>query len=167
VALSACARDMSRRAPPKVEEEITANLIPMIDIMFLLLLFFMLGADMGKREAEEVRLPKAIGEVDSDRRADETVVNVHHDAACGLYEGGARCEDPAHWALGVRGRTLSRTAIGPFLRDEAERVGGVDRHHVLVRADEGASYGLVQQVLAGCSQVGLCKVDLAIARRVE
>ncbi len=155
---------MSRRAPPKVEEEITANLIPMIDIMFLLLLFFMLGADMGKREAEEVRLPKAIGKVDEVRRKDETVVNVHHDADCATYEGGGRCEDPAHWALGVRGRSLSRTTIGPFLRDEADRTGGADRHHVLVRADEGASYGLVQQVLVGCSQVGLYKVDLAIAQ---
>lgn len=158
---------MSRRAAPKVEEEITANLIPMIDIMFLLLLFFMLGADMGKREAEEVRLPKAAGRPDPERRRGETVVNVHHDAACGPYEGGARCEVPAHWALGVGGRALSSAAIGPFLRGEADRAGGVERHHVLVRADEGASYGLVQQVLVGCSQVGLFKVDLAIAQAAE
>ena len=31
----------------------------MIDIMFLLLLFFMLGADMGQREKEELILPNA------------------------------------------------------------------------------------------------------------
>lgn len=160
------ARGMSRPAP-KVEEEITANLIPMIDIMFLLLLFFMLGADMGKREQEEVRLPTATGRPNDERRRDETVVNVHHDAACAPYDGGARCEEPGHWALGVRGRSLSRATLGPFLRAEADRAGGVDRHHVLVRADEGASYGLVQQVLAGCSQVGLYKVDLAVAQRVD
>ena len=41
------------------QELVNPNLIPMIDIMFLLLLFFMLGADMGQRELEEVRLPKA------------------------------------------------------------------------------------------------------------
>ena len=35
-------------------EHVNPNLIPMIDIMFLLLLFFMLGADMSQRELEEV-----------------------------------------------------------------------------------------------------------------
>ena len=43
-----------------VQEEVAPNLIPMIDIMFLLLLFFMLSADMGQRELEEVTLPKAM-----------------------------------------------------------------------------------------------------------
>ena len=37
---------MSRFATPQPEENVSCNLIPMIDIMFLLLLFFMLGADM-------------------------------------------------------------------------------------------------------------------------
>ena len=40
-------------------EHTNPNLIPMIDIMFLLLLFFMLGADMGHRDLESVRLPKS------------------------------------------------------------------------------------------------------------
>ena len=36
----------------KEAQHTNPNLIPMIDIMFLLLLFFMLGADMGQRELE-------------------------------------------------------------------------------------------------------------------
>ena len=48
---------MARKAG--ASEHVNPNLIPMIDIMFLLLLFFMLGADMGQRELEEVMLPKA------------------------------------------------------------------------------------------------------------
>ena len=51
---------MTRFRGPEVQEEIPCNLIPMIDIMFLLLLFFMLGADMGQRELEDVILPKAL-----------------------------------------------------------------------------------------------------------
>ena len=44
---------------PETEESVGCNLIPMIDIMFLMLLFFMLGADMTQRELADVKLPKA------------------------------------------------------------------------------------------------------------
>ena len=43
----------------KAEEDVSPNLIPMIDIMFLLLLFFMLNADMSQRELEELTPPIA------------------------------------------------------------------------------------------------------------
>ena len=42
-----------------VEETVACNLIPMIDIMFLLLLFFMLSADMTTRVAEDIKIPRA------------------------------------------------------------------------------------------------------------
>ena len=40
---------MSRFKAQEVEEQVACNLIPMIDIMFLLLLFFMLSAEMTQR----------------------------------------------------------------------------------------------------------------------
>ena len=43
----------------KLKEDISPNVVPMIDIMFLLLLFFMLGADMSQREAIEISIPRA------------------------------------------------------------------------------------------------------------
>ena len=64
---------------PEVQEEVVANLIPMIDIMFLLLLFFMLGSDMAQREFEDVELAQAAS-ADEDKKedADRLTVNVHH-----------------------------------------------------------------------------------------
>ena len=50
---------MSRkRSKPSVKEDVTCNLIPMVDIMFLLLLFFILGADMSQREQADLILPE-------------------------------------------------------------------------------------------------------------
>ena len=43
----------------QAQNTISPNIIPMVDIVFLILLFFMLGADMGQRELEEVVLPQA------------------------------------------------------------------------------------------------------------
>jgi biopolymer transport protein ExbD len=50
---------MSRFKSQDVEENVGCNLIPMIDIMFLLLLFFMLSADMTQRVTEDMVLPIA------------------------------------------------------------------------------------------------------------
>ena len=50
---------MSRFKSVEAEEQVACNLIPMIDIMFLLLLFFMLSADMTQRDTEDLTLPVA------------------------------------------------------------------------------------------------------------
>src|SRR5437763_748397 len=60
------------------QESINPNIIPMIDIMFLILLFFMLSADMGNRELEEVILPLANDvkeDKDDDAKARPITVN--------------------------------------------------------------------------------------------
>ena len=39
---------MARRKAPSVKEDVTCNLIPMVDIMFLLLLFFLFKNKVSK-----------------------------------------------------------------------------------------------------------------------
>src|SRR5262245_65168899 len=92
----------------KTEEELNPNLIPMIDIMFLLLLFFMLGADMGQRELEEVMLPKAMSMKEDKEKKEKDknrlTINVYHryEVKCGLYEKSQVCRDDAHWRTGIK-----------------------------------------------------------------
>src|SRR5262247_3885566 len=104
---------MARKKSKEAQHQ-NPNLIPMIDIMFLLLLFFMLGADMGQRELEEVMLPKALAvkedkEEPGGRKNDKLVVNVYHRydgeaAACVPYKNGDVCREKKHWRIGIRGR---------------------------------------------------------------
>ena len=90
---------MKKREAAKAEESISPNLIPMIDIMFLLLLFFMLSADMSQRQLEEVVLPQAseVKEDDKNKTEGEELVtlNIHHvtekDANCAVYANGGVC----------------------------------------------------------------------------
>ena len=94
----------------KVQEEVTANLVPMIDIMFLLLLFFMLNADMSQRGLEEVVTPIAnqAQEDKSDDNPDRVTVNVFHvspdTAKCEQHEAGNNCLNWSHWKLSVLGQ---------------------------------------------------------------
>src|SRR5215470_4595814 len=98
---------MSKFQGPDVEESVACNLIPMIDIMFLLLLFFMLGADMSQRELEEVELPKAdqvkeeakVKDQNAARRVNVNIFHTHTSTGtgCPTHDNGGVCRDMTHW----------------------------------------------------------------------
>src|SRR6185295_4907175 len=93
----------------EIQEDLSPNLIPMIDIMFLLLLFFMLGADMGHRELADVVLPKATSTKEDKeskgQKIDRLTINVYHsDVPCTAYAAQRICRESGHWRIGVRAK---------------------------------------------------------------
>lgn len=115
----------------RVQEEVGCNLVPMIDIMFLLLLFFMLNADMSQRELEEIMPPKAEQALEEKEgaRPDRVVVNVHHISddklPCTAYADSAKrppedfgeiCENDDHWRISLLGQPYQLKA-GKALAD--------------------------------------------------
>lgn len=180
-------------AKAKVQEEISPNLIPMIDIMFLLLLFFMLGADMGQRELEEVVLPLALAvreekEVAGQSSSDKVVVNVYHDyAKCPEYDSKEvspdkprACFTPKHWKIGIRGHNLTDLKkLEHYLMNEANagraepaalssgKPVTASERPVTVHADAMAPYGQVQEVINTCAKVGIYKIECGAARPPE
>lgn len=103
----------------KLKEDVTANVIPMVDIMFLLVLFFMLAADMSQRDLEVVELPYADSAIDEKAEAKEAntdtaaerkrpTINVYHgsSASCGSYDPKKPdliCRDQSHWFYTLKG----------------------------------------------------------------
>lgn len=173
---------MSKKQRAVAEESISPNLIPMIDIMFLLLLFFMLSADMSQRQLEEVVLPQAsqVKEDKPDATMGETTttINIHHSTEkgvnCAVYANGGVCREPTHWQWAIRGKDYNATSIKDQLQIEAqlhmETVKDVKANkilsalRVLIRADSGAPYGDVQKVIETCGTVGIYKVEVAAAK---
>lgn len=167
---------MHKRKVASVQDPVSPNLIPMIDIMFLLLLFFMLGADMAARETAEMLLPDAdkAKEIDPNRsEADpESIINVHHEpdnhAACPVYDNGGICREKSHWKWMISGKEYTKETIGEKLKDLADDSPEpapdpiakkvLSRRKVMVRADRAAPYGDVQKVIELCGSVGLYKV---------
>lgn len=169
---------MHVRKPAVTEEPLTPNLIPMIDVMFLLLLFFLLGADMAAREDSPLRLARADHAqplpTENDTRFPETVANVHHVAAtCARYDAGA-CREPSHWRASISGRAYTPSELADELAalaatdveafdassDDVRERRVLSRRAVRVRADQQASYGDVQRVLRACSSAGIHRVSL-------
>jgi len=165
-----------KQGQPQVQEEVTPNLIPMIDIMFLLLLFLMLGADMGQRQFEDVRLPVADAVKEDKGEQDPagiTIVNVYHkyEGRCVNFDSGGICTERSHWSIGVRGNDYTPTSIGTLIKEEAD-LGRPDKQSllserkVMIRGDQAALYEYVQKVIEACAMAGLYKIEIGAAERV-
>jgi biopolymer transport protein ExbD len=167
----------ARKLAVPVEPD-TPNLIPMIDVMFLLLLFFMLGADRAARADAELCLARADRCEPLPRENDpafpETVANVHHAAVpCPQYDAES-CRDVSHWCASIGGRVRTHEELATELSQlaadapdparRALRPGGgervLSRREVRIRADRQAAYGDVQRVIAACGAAGIYRLSL-------
>ena len=172
---------MHKREKPQVKEDISPNLIPMIDIMFLLLLFFMLGADMGARENAELNLPQADKVKEDDNKVVAeglTTINVHHDPGagvkCAVADNGGTCREASHWKWQIHGKDYERDKIRSQIQIEAELSMETDvdpvakkrlsARKVLIRADSEAPYGDVQKLIEIAGTTGIYKIEVGAAK---
>lgn len=178
---------------PKTDADgtVAPNLVPMVDIMFLLLLFLMLGADMGQRELEDVMLPIA-SSVKEEKQEDEgdgiskrVTINVYHFIDnCSGYSTTRLCAEKAHWSIGIRG-TDYKDGDEAALKARLEGEVQLDRDkrglpapepgkpkppselRVMIRADEAALYQYVQRAMNSCAEAGIYKIEIGAAQAVE
>src|SRR5262245_26467949 len=97
---------MARAAAPVPEESVSPNIVPLLDVMFLLLIFLMIGSDMSVRETAEVALATAseAKEPPTEQSGRLATLNVvHRDVACTAHAESRACRDPSHWAYQMRG----------------------------------------------------------------
>src|SRR5690349_15786180 len=162
----------------KLKEDISPNVVPMIDIMFLLLLFFMLGADMSQREAIEISIPKAKN-VPEPKLVEEKdkftlTVNIHHaapgGAPCPINDNGGVCREKDHWQWQIMGEDYNREEMKKqlviiaqdHLEPDVDRAANVKLSglFLLIRADEKAPYGDVQKLTEYAGLAKIYKIQL-------
>ena len=167
-----------------IQEDITPNLIPMIDIMFLLLLFLMIASDMGQRELEDVRLPQA-DVVKEDRpdtdskEADRLTINIYHllgqQLACKVYDDNGICREERHWRMGIKGTDYTDMDKLLAVLDKEAAIGRkgdpknpkISERKVMIRADGSAPYGLPQKAMNVCAKAGMYKIDVGAAQPTD
>jgi biopolymer transport protein ExbD len=120
------------------EEDLRINLAPMIDMVFLLIIFFLTATTFTQKEREQdVLLPSTRGAGSLSRQLERNViVNVKKDG--GIYVAGRRCDEGRLQAL---------------VADRNVRVEGTLK--VKVRADKRAPYGYVARALAAIERAGV------------
>ena len=149
------ARLSSRRASPAIEALPSFQIAPMIDVVFVIMLFFMVMAGSMKVERElRMKLPGPVMTDASPRLPDaEIILGVHEDGSVTLNE--EPMDHPADKYLPALTATLSRLAQASQ-RDHSRILATVE-------AEPAAPYSRIIDVLASLQRVSIADVTFAVA----
>ena len=125
------------------------NITPLIDVVFLLLIFFMVSTTFQKETELKLQLPQAEAEpVESTPESIEVVVN-----AAGHYF--------------VNGRELSDSSIGVVRKALGRVARGKKDTPLVIRADAMASHQAVVTAMDAAAQLGMVRMSIATARNTH
>jgi biopolymer transport protein ExbD len=129
-------------------EEPQMNLTPMLDVVFNLIIFFMVGTRFADMERQfDVNLPKVSDAQPLTSLPDEIIVNVYGDGR-----------------IRVGKQTLSLEELATDLRAARDRYAD---QAVLVRGEGEGPYQIVMDVLSVCQQAGITNTALATQIKSE
>src|SRR5262245_16702445 len=153
---------MSRFKSIDVEENVACNLIPMIDIMFLLLLFFMLSADMSQRQIEDVKLPIA-EQVKEDPKTKEGIDSLTINVV--VEEGKSIVKIAGHAYVDWAELKADLTELARASEEPGNPAGQFySSREIMIRADTTAQYKEVQHLIQTCSAVGFYKIEVGASK---
>jgi len=133
----------------QLKEEVSVNLTPLIDVVFLLLIFFMVTTTFTRDTNLLINLPEASGEV-MDVAPDQIEVMV---AQNGSYA--------------VNGRGLVNSQLSTLM-DAIEEMSVGDRSlPVIITADANTSYQSVVTVMDAVAQLGFSQLNIATSQESE
>jgi biopolymer transport protein ExbD len=129
-------------------EELELNITPLIDIVFLLLIFFMVSTTFQRESELRVQLPEATRQAQPPSEPLEIVISAEGQYAVG-------------------GRELSDNRLATVV-EALERVAGDDRDQPLVvRADARTPHQAVVRAMDAAARLGLRNLSIATAREPQ
>ena len=128
-----------------LDDEPTLNLTAMLDVMFLLIIFFMLGTRFVDEERKiGLRVPEVVDRGTLSDPPAQKVINVYHDGTL----------------------TLDQTQV--TLDELTARLSGVRKQYadlsVLVRGDARIDLQRITSVLNACKQAGIRDLGITVRR---
>jgi len=145
-----------QRGPARVR----ANLTPLIDVVFLLIVFFVLVAQITSAERVEIPLPVAADLQAEDPPSDRRVVlnilppEADQEKAGSILLGADAFGRDEDGLRSLRSRLAAIRARDPGVA-------------VIVRAAAGEAYAAVHDVVLACQEAGMQRVNVAVRTRAE
>lgn len=122
------------------------NMTPMIDIVFLLIIFFLVSSHLARQESQlPLPLPTAASGAQMENNPDRIVVNVLADGTTLLA-----------------GRRVNRTELQRRLVNEVGNSAGATE--VRIRSDRSVPFQFVQPILLAVSKSGANNVTFAVTK---
>lgn len=134
---------------PRNRDVFEINVIPLIDVMFMLVIFFVVSTTFEKYSKIDINLPEA-----SEERPDTAIekIDVSIDARGNVYVGGRPL---------VNAQLIT---IREALRDSTH---DMESPAVIISADADATHQAVVRVMDAARQIGLVKVTFVTERTEE
>lgn len=131
---------------PQKDEEPDVNLTPLIDVVFLLLIFFMVSTTFEHQSRIQIDLPEASADLS---KPDDEAIEIIIDAQGRFFLGDQQ-------VVNIEMKTL-KGAISKLL-------GNRKAIPVIIRADAMTPHQAVITALDATSQLGLTKISLATSK---
>lgn len=142
-----------------LDHETAMNMTPMIDVVFLLIIFFMIVTDLSQQELEDLVLPEAdMAQKDENPPEKRFVININRN---GEYIVRRRNHGTVKECLDLIAHQLAfETKFSP--RDR----GGCSKLPVLIRADRATTFEEVQRIMQTCGLEGIHidRIELACSK---
>ncbi|HEX6811822.1 MAG TPA: biopolymer transporter ExbD [Planctomycetota bacterium] len=156
------------------QQHVAIDMTPMIDCVFLLMIFFVLVIDLGQQNLEDLVLPRAVYRVpDDEPPKNRPVVNVLQNGTV-VYRQRVVYEPALHGTdygpirellLKIRAEGLANKS----LELEKKMVGGklvpLMDVPILIRADKWTEWRYIAEIMKQCSRADIAfwKVELALS----
>ena len=129
--------------------EIPINITPLIDVVFLLLIFFMVTTTFSRETRLLVNLPEASGEA---AEVQENIIEIIVSREGGYF---------------INGKALVNNRIETLMRALELESGGDERMPILLIADAEASHQSVVTAMDGIGQAGFSRISIATQKPEE
>jgi len=153
------------------ETEMKMDMTPMIDVVFLLIIFFMIITDLTQQELEDLGLPTAIhaAEDKPDPKEFRPILNIQFDGT--MIVKREKYYDPEVDGVAAdpyfRVKEWLAFAAGKMERDHMDSDAGtgpmIPDEPLLLRVDQATPFKHVQKILEFCGEEGISiwKIQLA------
>ncbi len=129
--------------------EVGFNMTPMIDVVFLLIIFFLVSSHLAKQEAQmELPLPVADSGEEPDDQARRLTLNVTADGT-----------------MLLAGRHLDRDELKQRLTQARDEHG--QDVEIRIRGDRNVPYSAVSPIMLACARAGIWQVTFGVYRRED
>jgi biopolymer transport protein ExbD len=131
--------------------EVGFNMTPMIDVVFQLIIFFLLSSHLSQSENNwPLPLPKASSgeEEKSDPNQPRLTINVLADGT-----------------ILLAGTPVAQADLPSRLKDRVQHLGA--DVEVRIRGDRGVAYKHLEPVMLACTQAGIWRIAIAVEERTE
>ncbi len=133
----------------QTKEELDINITPLIDVVFLLLIFFMVSTTFERESEINITLPQASKEV---TKAKPDAINVAIDSKGNIFVND----------VGLVNSQLSTIKLAIF-----EKLGQRNDAPIIISADSRAEHQSVVKVMDASRQLGLVRITFATKKYDE